>query len=101
MLTFLEPRAIPGVEAVNTASGTYRRNIFLNGERGHFEVSMHKSGLALAVRIQFGDSQALFLITERIRRMFDLNADWQRITARLKADEALAARMETRPGLRV
>jgi AraC family transcriptional regulator of adaptative response / DNA-3-methyladenine glycosylase II len=101
MLAFLAPRAIPGVEAVDIGSGVYRRNIFLNGERGHFEVSMHKSGLALAVRIQFGDSRALFLITERIRRMFDLNADWQRITARLKTDEALATRMEARPGLRV
>ena len=101
MLAFLAPRAIPAVEMVDIASGVYRRTIFLNGERGHFEVSMHRSGLALAVRIQFGDSRALFLITERIRRMFDLNADWQRITAKLKADEALAKRMEARPGLRV
>ncbi|HYL62597.1 MAG TPA: AlkA N-terminal domain-containing protein [Candidatus Methylomirabilis sp.] len=99
MLAFLAPRAIPGVELVE--AGKYRRTILLNRESGNFEVSLHKSGLALVVRIQFGDSRALFLITERIRRMFDLNADWQRITARLKTDPALASRMEATPGLRV
>ena len=101
MLIFLLPRAIPGVESVDAHSGIYRRTIFLNGEAGNFEVSMHHGGLALEARIQLGDSRALFLITERIRRMFDLNADWQRITARLKTDEVLATRMEVRPGLRV
>ena len=101
MLEFLAPRAIPGVESVDAHSGIYRRTILLNGEAGQFEVSMHHGGLALEARIQFGDSRALFLITERIRRMFDLNADWQRITARLKTDEVLATRMEVRPGLRV
>lgn len=101
MLIFLLPRVIPGVESVDPHSSTYRRTIFLNGEAGHFEVSMHNGGLALSVRIQFGDSRALFLITERIRRMFDLNADWQRITARLKTDPVLASRMEAKPGLRV
>lgn len=99
MLAFLAPRAIAGVEAVE--GGTYRRNILLDGERGHFEVSLDKKGLALSVRIQFGDSRALFTIVERIRRMFDLSADWQAIAARLATDPALAWRVEARPGLRV
>jgi len=99
MLAFLAPRAIPGVEIVD--AGRYRRNISLSRESGHFEVSLHKSGLALSVRIQFGDSRALFVIIERIRRMFDLSADWQTIAARLRTDPALAWRMEASPGLRV
>jgi AraC family transcriptional regulator of adaptative response / DNA-3-methyladenine glycosylase II len=101
MLVFLLPRAIPGVETVDAHYGIYRRTIFLNGKAGHLEVSMHHGGLALDVRIQFGDSRALFLITERIRKMFDLNADWQKIAARLKTEEMLATRVEARPGLRV
>jgi AraC family transcriptional regulator, regulatory protein of adaptative response / DNA-3-methyladenine glycosylase II len=101
MLAFLAPRAIPGVEAVDTGAGIYRRNIFLRREAGYFEASLDKSGLALSVRIQFGDSRALFLITERIRRMFDVNADWQKIAPRLRKDAALARRMEICPGLRV
>jgi AraC family transcriptional regulator, regulatory protein of adaptative response / DNA-3-methyladenine glycosylase II len=99
ILGFLAPRAIPGVEIVE--NGRYRRSITLNEEDGYFEVALEESGLALSVRIQFDDSRALFLIIERIRRMFDLSADWQMIAARLKADPALARRMEARPGLRV
>jgi AraC family transcriptional regulator, regulatory protein of adaptative response / DNA-3-methyladenine glycosylase II len=99
MLRFLAPRAIPGVEIVE--AGCYRRTIFFNGEAGFLEVSREESGLALEARIQFGDSRALFLIVERIRRMFDLNADWQVIAARLRMDEALSGRVEASPGLRV
>lgn len=99
MLNFLAPRAIPGVEIVEGES--YRRTIFVNQEQGHCEVSFDRKGLALSVRIQFGDSRALFVIIERIRRMFDLSADWQKIAARLRKDPALARRMEISPGLRV
>jgi AraC family transcriptional regulator of adaptative response / DNA-3-methyladenine glycosylase II len=99
MLRFLAPRAIPGVEVVD--AGCYRRTIFLNGEAGHFEVSLDASGLGLSVRINFGDSRALFVIIERIRRMFDLSADWQSIAARLKTDAELRRRIEGSPGLRV
>jgi AraC family transcriptional regulator, regulatory protein of adaptative response / DNA-3-methyladenine glycosylase II len=99
MLNFLAPRAIPGVEMVE--GGCYRRTIFLNEEQGHCEVSLDAKGLALLVRIQFGDSRALFMIIERIRRMFDLSADWQKIAARLRKDPALARRVEMSPGLRV
>ncbi|MGC1616982.1 MAG: AlkA N-terminal domain-containing protein [Candidatus Acidiferrum sp.] len=99
MLKFLAPRAIPGVEMVE--AGCYRRSISLNEEQGHCEVSLDAKGLALSVRIQFGDSRALFVIIERIRRMFDLSADWQKIAARLRKDPELARRMEISPGLRV
>src|SRR6202040_885999 len=38
---------------------------------------------------------------ERIRAMFDLNADWAAIAQSLKGDPALAASIEADPGLRV
>jgi len=99
MLAFLAPRATRGVEEVTTDA--YRRTISLNGSDGYFEASLDENRLGLVVRIQFGDSRALFLIIERIRRMFDLNADWQAITARLRCDPVLARRIEASPGLRV
>lgn len=99
ILGFIAPRAIPGVEFVE--GGRYRRTISLNGEDGYFEVGLDESGLGLCVRIQMGDSRALFAIVERIRRMFDLSADWQAIAARLRMDPALAWRVEAMPGLRV
>jgi len=99
MLAFLAARATPGVEEVTL--GRYRRTISLHGSDGYFEVSLDEKSEALSVHIQFDDSRALFLIIERIRRMFDLSADWQPIAARLRTDPALAGRIESVPGLRV
>jgi AraC family transcriptional regulator of adaptative response / DNA-3-methyladenine glycosylase II len=99
MLAFLAARATAGVEEVT--GGHYRRSISLNGTDGYFEVSLGQKHDALSVHIQFDDSRALFLIIERIRRMFDLGADWQAIAARLRTDPALARRVEDVPGLRV
>jgi AraC family transcriptional regulator of adaptative response / DNA-3-methyladenine glycosylase II len=99
MLRFLAPRATPGVEAVE--SGSYRRSISLNGSHGWLEVSLDEGNDGLAVRVQFGDPRSLFLIVERIRAMFDLNADWAAIAQGLAADPVLAMRMEASPGLRV
>ena len=99
MLRFLAPRATPGVEEV--ASGSYRRSISLNGSHGWLEVSLDERNNGLAARVQFGDPRSLFLIVERIRAMFDLNADWAAIAQGLAADPALAIRMEANPGLRV
>jgi len=99
MLRFLRARATPGVEQVE--SGTYRRSIFLNGNPGHLEVSLDPSTPALLARIQFDDPRALFFIVERIRAMFDLNADWSSIAAALGGDRALLGRLEAGPGMRV
>jgi AraC family transcriptional regulator, regulatory protein of adaptative response / DNA-3-methyladenine glycosylase II len=99
MLSFFAKRAIPGVEVVE--DGIYRRSVSLNGRRGYFEVSLDEKRNALAVRIQFGDPCVLFLITERIRAMFDLNADWTDIARTLRSDSALAERICETPGLRV
>ena len=99
MLDFLAARATPGVEAVE--SGVYRRTISLHGRPGYFEVSLDDSRDALLVRIEFADPQSLFFIIERIRAMFDLNADWAAIVLSLRTDPALAARVELDPGLRV
>jgi AraC family transcriptional regulator of adaptative response / DNA-3-methyladenine glycosylase II len=81
--------------------GRYRRTISLRGNEGYFEISLDENREALSVHIQFDDSRALFLIIERIPRMFDLSADWQPIAARLRTDSALAERIQNVPGLRV
>jgi AraC family transcriptional regulator of adaptative response / DNA-3-methyladenine glycosylase II len=98
-LEFLARRAIPGVEAIE--SGCYRRTISLNGVSGTLGVSLAENAQALEVRISFPEPRWLFLIVERLRRMFDLSADPIEIAARLSADPLLANRIETMPGLRV
>jgi AraC family transcriptional regulator, regulatory protein of adaptative response / DNA-3-methyladenine glycosylase II len=99
MLAYLAARCTPGVEVVEGSS--YCRSISLNGIDGFFRVSLDEQHFALSVQIQFGQSRSLFTIIERIRRMFDLSADWQRIASRLKRDPALVTRLEASPGLRV
>lgn len=105
MLSFLAARAIPGVEVVD--GECYRRSISFSdnhgshGNRGYFEVSLDAPNHALVARVQFGDPHSLFFITERIRAMFDLNADWAAIVKGLKADPLLAGRIEAHPGLRL
>jgi AraC family transcriptional regulator, regulatory protein of adaptative response / DNA-3-methyladenine glycosylase II len=99
MLAFLAARAMPGVEAV--VNGIYRRSISSNGNDGYFEVSMDEGSSVLVVRLQFGDPRSLFFITERIRTMFDLNADWAAIVQSLRTDPVLAPYVDSGPGLRV
>jgi AraC family transcriptional regulator of adaptative response / DNA-3-methyladenine glycosylase II len=99
ILAFLAARAIPGVEVVK--DGTYSRSICVDGITGCFEVSLDEPHNSLRVRIQFGDPRALFRIIERIRAMFDLNADWTDIARTLKPDPVLRDLLESAPGLRV
>ena len=99
MLAFLTPRATPGVEAV--VNGVYRRTISLDNNEGYFEVSLDEGSNLLAVRLQFGDPRSLFFITERIRTMFDLNADWAAIVESLRTDPVLVTQVDSGPGLRV
>lgn len=99
MLSFLAARATPGVEVVE--AGKYRRTISLNGRDGYFEAFLDQGCEALLVRIQFGDPYSLFFIIERIRKMFDLGADWAAIVPSLKSDPALTRSVEADPGLRV
>ncbi len=99
MIGFLAPRAIPGVEAVEHSS--YRRSICLNELQGYFDVSLGEEPDTINVRIQFPDPRSLFLIVERIRRMFDVNADWEPIASRLRHDPALHGDLSAKPGLRL
>ncbi len=99
MLEFLAARATPGVEAVE--AGKYRRVISLQGHDGYFEVSLDPGRDALVVRIEFGEPHSLIFIIERIRKMFDLGADWAAIVQNLRSDPVLAGSVEAHPGLRV
>ncbi|MBZ5725043.1 MAG: helix-turn-helix domain-containing protein [Acidobacteriia bacterium] len=99
MLAFLAVRATPGVEVVE--AGVYRRSISLHGSHGCIAVSLDEGNNALAARLQFGNPRSLYFIIERIRAMFDLNADSAAIAERLRDDPALAPRLEAGPGLRV
>jgi AraC family transcriptional regulator of adaptative response / DNA-3-methyladenine glycosylase II len=87
------------VELVETA--TYRRTISVNGLDGSVEVALDEAHDALLVRIDFPDPRELFGIVERIRAMFDLNADWASIAKTFRGDAVLGVSVKAEPGIRV
>ena len=99
MLASLAADAVPGVEVV--VNGMYRRSIAIGGGRGFLEVACEPGDHWLRVRIQFDRPQQLLVIIERVRAMFDLNADWQSIAKGLRASALLADIVRLQPGRRV
>ena len=99
MLAFLAARATAGVEVVE--GNRYRRSISCNGSPRHFEVSLDQEHHSLSVHVRVADPGFLYRIIERIRTMFDLNADWAVIAESLRAYPELGARMRAAPGIRV
>ncbi len=98
MLAFLKARAIPGVECVSDDG--YKRSIAFGKHSGVVTVTPageHR----VDVTVRFPDMAALPSIIARVRRVFDLAADPDRIGAHLAQDPALAPLVRTRPGLRV
>jgi AraC family transcriptional regulator of adaptative response / DNA-3-methyladenine glycosylase II len=97
LLAFLGARAIPGVEEV--VDGTYRRAVRLEHGAGIVEVTPDPAGVRCELVLDdSGDAEEA---AERVRRLFDLDADVAAVAAVLGADPLLAPLVAERPGLRV
>jgi AraC family transcriptional regulator of adaptative response / DNA-3-methyladenine glycosylase II len=107
MLAFLRGRALPGVEVVDDIS--YARVIagVGDGPPGWLRVSAWPAGSttscehALKLEVHAPLASRLLDIVNRLRRMFDLDADPHAIAAALSEDPRLAPLLEARPGLRL
>jgi AraC family transcriptional regulator of adaptative response / DNA-3-methyladenine glycosylase II len=103
ILRFLAPRAIPGVEIVD--HHFYRRTIEIDGTAGTIEVWQEPGPQGrtphLLLRVQLGSYGTLIHVVERVRRMFDLDADSWRIAEHLRRSPQLSALVEALPGLRL
>lgn len=98
-LAFLAHRAIDGVEQVD--SGIYRRTVSYDGVTGTLEVTADPGGAALVVTVRGFPADAFRVAVERVRRMFDLDADLRGIAAHLARDPSMAPLVAARPALRV
>jgi AraC family transcriptional regulator of adaptative response / DNA-3-methyladenine glycosylase II len=98
MLSFLQARAIPGVEAVTPDK--YSRNIAIGDQRGVLVVEPATKN-CLKVTVRFPDLKNLPVIIARVRRVFDLAADPVAISVHLSQDPILEPLVAARPGLRV
>jgi AraC family transcriptional regulator, regulatory protein of adaptative response / DNA-3-methyladenine glycosylase II len=100
---FLAARAVPGVEEVTGVPGrrTYRRTLRLPHGTGIAEVA-ERSGAGgwLECSLHLSDLRDLTTATQRMRRLFDLDADPYAVAERLSADPALAPLVAACPGLR-
>jgi len=99
LIAFLAPRATPGVEIVS--EGAYRRTIAFWGRVGTIRVQPADEPATLLATIRFPLAAALPLIEQRLRHLFDLDADPSRIAAALSSDPLMARLVATRPGLRL
>jgi len=101
LLAFLAPRAIPGVEAVDLAHGTYRRVVELAGAPGVVEAWDEPDQHALRLRVHLPAFDGLVHLLASIRRQFDLDADPTEIDAVLARDRTLRPLVRARRGVRV
>lgn len=102
MLDFLRGRALPGVEYVDADS--YARVIGGADAPGWLRVSRWSAkpdDHALRLELHGAAPAQLLAIVNRIRRMFDLDADPQAIARALGADSRLRPLLRKRPGLRL
>ena len=99
ILNFLSVRATPGVEQV--VDGKYTRSIGTNQHPGIIQVSCDPNNHQLICQIQTSKPEELFIVTEKIKRIFDLGADPQIILSGLKKDKKLFSVVKNNPGFRV
>ncbi|MFJ2307357.1 DNA-3-methyladenine glycosylase 2 family protein [Streptomyces sp. NPDC087787] len=108
----LEHEAVPGVEEIGGRPGrrTYRRTLRLPYGTGTVAVDersgapragsgAHPGGW-LEARLHLTDPRDLTTAVQRLRRLFDLDADPYAVDERLGADARLAPLVAARPGLR-
>jgi AraC family transcriptional regulator, regulatory protein of adaptative response / DNA-3-methyladenine glycosylase II len=99
LLAFLAQRAIVGVESIQ--SNAYRRTIEIDGVAGAIEVRHAAGERQLLVKIELPRYESLMQVAQRVRRIFDLDADPFQIAGRLSHDRKLKASLTANPGLRV
>lgn len=105
MLEFLGGRALPGIELVD--AGSYSRVIGSADAPGWLRVDAWPAGRgepapdALRLTLHGCPPSRMQDTVQRVRRMFDLDADPGVIAAHLARDPRLAPLLQARPGLRL
>jgi len=79
---------------------SYSRTIEAGGAFGILRVTQDKAASRLLVHLELPNYEGLSQIVERVRRIFDLNADPIQIASHLSRDPRLKAISEHHPGLR-
>ena len=97
LVSYLEARAIPGVEHV--AGHTYRRTIVVAGDPGVLELSPGGDD-HLVVVVHLPHWEGLVHLVARARRIANLDFDLDEPAAQLSHDSTIGPLLSARPGLR-
>lgn len=106
LLEFFGARTLPGVEQVIAAEdpeqSEYLRSFELLGQRGLLRVAHEPEKGRLRVSV-YGDGcgAVLYPLREKLRRLFDLDADSDEIRGHLQADPLLKKVLKSSPGVRL
>ena len=107
LLAFFAARALPGVEQViadaqDPEGAVYQRSFCLAGRRGLLQVRHDTDKKRLVVDVHSeGAGAVLYLVREKLRKLFDLDADSEEIAAHLGRDPTLASVLEQSAGVRL
>ena len=99
MRSFLQRRAIPGIERVDDTS--YARTVEIDGVQGIVRVAPAGRGDALRVTVRAPGAASVADLLVRLRRVLDTDTDPRPIAAHLRQDLRLAPLVAARPGLRL
>jgi AraC family transcriptional regulator of adaptative response / DNA-3-methyladenine glycosylase II len=99
LLEYLRLRAIPGVEMADATH--YRRTVSIDGHDGWIAVSTGRKSNALNVEIAPSLAPVIGAVIARVKRLFDLGAVPDAVSALLSRDPLLAKTVRRIPGLRV
>ncbi|CAE6924465.1 DNA-3-methyladenine glycosylase II [Pseudomonas marincola] len=92
-------RALKGVESLQAKR--YSRSFHIDGTDGWFSVAPSAEAPALILRVSPGSEACIPALTQRVRKMFDLDANPALINQHLSADTTLAPLLARNPGLRL
>jgi AraC family transcriptional regulator of adaptative response / DNA-3-methyladenine glycosylase II len=95
--------ALPGIESVDDAKeGPVYRRVFLHGGKfGGFSLTPGSAGNTLDLRVVHPNSEVLFPLIQRVRRMFDLDSDPLVVANAFERSPFWARLSREHPGLRV
>ena len=99
LLDYLRLRAIPGVEMADATH--YRRTVAVEAAQGWIAVSQGKKDNALDVEISPSLAPVIGAVIARVKRLFDLGAVPDAVSALLILDPLLEKTVRRIPGLRV
>lgn len=98
ILDFHRRHTVDGIESVE--GNCYQRSIHMHGQSGMMRILPDASRNALRLHLYLPDTQYLVGFVERVRQMFDLDANPGNIAATLGKDPLLAELLKQTPGIR-